>query len=107
MNQVTMIQIVRKNTRSLTNYKELICLQRTKELVLTTKKKGVLYEWKKIWKSLLGEKHLLGKPVHFSVKNTANNVDTWKFIQQIFQHLYRTVNSNGHFVVKVETVQIL
>ena len=36
---------------------------------------------KKIWKSLLGEKYLLGKPVHFSVKNTANNADTWGFIQ--------------------------
>ena len=30
---------------------------------------------KKIWKSLLGEKHLLGKHVHFSVKNTVNNAD--------------------------------
>ena len=58
------------------NYKELICLQRSKELVLTTKKKGVLHEWKKkIWKSLLGEKYLLGKPIHFFVKNTANNAD--------------------------------
>ena len=32
---------------------------------------------KKIWKSLLSEKKLLGKPVHFSVKNTANNTETW------------------------------
>ena len=32
---------------------------------------------KKMWKSLLGEKYLLRKPVDFSVKNTANNVDTW------------------------------
>ena len=39
-------------------------------------KKGMLYEWKKIWKGLLGEKLLSGKPVHFSVKNTANNADT-------------------------------
>ena len=38
---------------------------------------------KKIWKSLLGEKHLLRKPVHFSVK-------------QFFQHLYRTANSIVH-----------
>ena len=50
-------------------------------------------EWKKLWKSLLGEKHLLGKPVHFSVKNTASIVDTRGFIQQSFQHLYRTANS--------------
>ena len=35
---------------------------------------------KKILKSLLGKKHLLGKPVHFSVKNTVNNADTWGFI---------------------------
>ena len=48
---------------------------------------------KKIWKSLFGEKHLLGKPVHFSVKNTANNADTWGFIQQSFQHSCRTANS--------------
>ena len=32
---------------------------------------------KKIWKSLLDKKHLLGKPVHFSIKNIANNADTW------------------------------
>ena len=61
---------------------------------------------KKIWKSLLGEKYLLGKPVPFSVKNTANNTDTWGFIQQFFQHLYRTANSNGYLVTKVETAQI-
>ena len=61
---------------------------------------------KKIWKSLLGEKHLLGKPTHFSVKNTANNADTWGFIRQFFQHLYRTANSNGHFMAKVEAAQI-
>ena len=35
---------------------------------------------KKVWKSLLGEKHPLGKPVHFSIKNTANNADTWGLI---------------------------
>ena len=62
---------------------------------------------KKIWKSLVGEKHLLGKPVNFSVKNTTNNADTWGFIQQFFQHLYRTANSIVPLVVKVETAQIL
>ena len=87
------------------NYKELICLLRTKELVLTTQK-GVLYEWKKIWKNLFGEKHLWGKCVHFSAKNTANNADTWEFILQFLQHLYRTANSTGHLVVKFETAQI-
>ena len=45
--------------------------------------------------------------VHFSVKNTENNADTWGFIQQFFQHSYNTANSNGHLVVKVETAQIL
>ena len=55
------------------NYKELICLQRIKELELTTQKK-VFYEWKK------KKKYLLGKPVHFSIKNTANSVDKWWFI---------------------------
>ena len=69
------------------NYKEF---NEQKELVLTTQKKGVLlYEWKNIWKSLLGEKYLLGKPVHFSVKNTTNNANTRGFIQQFFRHLYR------------------
>ena len=76
LNQVTMIQIVTKNTGSLMNYKKLIYLQQTKELVLTTKKKGVVRMEKMIWKSRLGEKYLLEKPVHFSVKNTVNNADT-------------------------------
>ena len=89
------------------NCKELICLLQTKELVFTTQKKGCCMDGKKIWKSLLGEKHLLGKPFHFSIKNTANNADTWGFIQQFFQLLYRTANSNGHHMVKVETAQIL
>ena len=71
------------------NYKELICLQQTKELILTTKK-GVLYEWKKIWKNLLDEKHFLGKAIHFFVKNTANNEDTWGFIQQSFSNPFST-----------------
>ena len=107
MDQVTMIQMFRKNTGSLMNYKELICLQQTKVLVLISQK-GVLCEWeKKIWKSLLGEKHLLGKPVHFSVKNTVNNADTWELIQQFFQHLYHTANSIVHFMAWVKTEQIL
>ena len=51
---------------------------------------------KKIWKSLLGEKYLLGKPVPFSVKSTINNADIWGFNQLFFQHLYRTGNSIVH-----------
>ena len=75
------------------NYKELICLQQRKELVLTTQKNGCCMNGKNDWKSLLGENYLLEKPVHFSVKNTANNADTWGFTQQFFQHMYRTTNS--------------
>ena len=41
----------------------------------------------------LRRKYLLGKPVHFSVMNKANNANTWGFIQQFFQHLNRTANS--------------
>ena len=52
-------------------------------------KKGCYMNGKKIWKSLLGEKYLLGRPVHFSVKNTANNADTWKFIQLFFQQFFQ------------------
>ena len=100
-----MLQIVSKKHR-VTHELQGICLQRTKELLLTTKKRGIVWMEKKIRKSLLGEKYLLGKPVHFSVKNTANNADTWGFIQQFVQHLYRTTNSNGHLVAKVETAQI-
>ena len=62
---------------------------------------------KKIWKSLLGEKHLLGKPVHFFIKNTANNANTWGFIQQFFQYLYWAANSIVRLMVWVKTVQIL
>ena len=62
---------------------------------------------KKILKSLLGEKHFLGKPVHFSVKNTANNASTWGFIPQFFQLLYRTANSIVHLSVWVKTALIL
>ena len=90
------------------NYKELICLQQTKVPVLITKKKnGCCMNGKKIWKSLLDEKYRLGKPVHFSTKNTANKADTWGFIQQFLQHLYRTANSIIHLMVWVETAQIL
>ena len=47
-------------------------------------KKEVLNEWKKkIWKSLLGKKYLLEKPVHFSVNNTVNSADKWGFILQL------------------------
>ena len=68
-----------KNTWSLMNYKELICLQQTKVLVLTTEKKGCCMNGKKkkIWKYLLSKKHLWGKPVHLSFKYIVNNADTW------------------------------
>ena len=62
---------------------------------------------KKIWKSLLGEKHLLRKPIPFSVKNTANNANTWGFIHQFFQYLYRKANSIVHLMVWVKIAQIL
>ena len=39
-------------------------------------KKRSCMNGKKIWKSLLDEKHLLGKPFPFSVKNTVNIPDT-------------------------------
>ena len=42
-------------------------------------KKACCMNGKNIWKSLFGENHLLGKPVHFSVKNTVNNADTREF----------------------------
>ena len=70
-------------------------------------KKRCCMNGQKIWKSLFGEKYLLGKPVHFSVNNTANNADTWGLIQQFFQHLYRTANSIVHLMVWVKTAQIL
>ena len=44
-------------------------------------KKGYCMNGKKEWKSLLDENYLLGKLVHFSIKNTANNADTWGFIR--------------------------
>ena len=46
-----MIQIVSKKHQVI-NYKELICLQQTKVLQLTTKKKDCYMNGKKIWKSL-------------------------------------------------------
>ena len=52
-------------------------------------KKGVLHEWKK------DLEYLLGKPIHFSVKNTTNNADTWGSFSNSFStyiglqiHLY-------------------
>ena len=62
---------------------------------------------KKIWKSHLGENYLFGKPIHFSIRNTANNADTWGFIQQFFQHFHRTANSIVHLMVWAKTAQIL
>ena len=95
-----------KNTGSLMNYKELICLQQKSYRYLQLKK-GLLYEWKKDLEESLGEKYLSGKPVHFSVKNTANDADTWGFIQQFFQHLYWTANSIVYLINRVETENIL
>ena len=46
-------------------------------------------------------------PVHFSVKNTANNADTWGFIHEFLQHLYRTAKSLVHLMVWDKTAQIL
>ena len=60
------------------DYKELICLQQSPST--HNSKKGRCMNGKKIWKILLDEKHLLGKPIPFSIKNTANNPDTWGFI---------------------------
>ena len=63
-------------------------------------KKRVLYEWiKKDLEESLRRKTSLGKTVHFFVKNTANNADTWGFIPQFFQHLYWTDNSIVHLMV--------
>ena len=70
-------------------------------------KKGCYMNGKKIWKSLLGEKHLLGKLFHFFLKNTANNADTLGFTQQFFQYLYRTANSIVQLMVCVKISQIL
>ena len=75
-----------------------------KGAVTYNSKKGCCVNGKKIWKSLLGKKYLLGKSVHFSVKNTANNANTWGFIQQFLQHLYWTANSI--VMVWVEPAQI-
>ena len=62
---------------------------------------------KKDLEESLRRKHLLEKPVHFSIKNTANNADTCGFIQQFFQHLYRTANSIVHLMVWIKTAEIL
>ena len=61
LNQVIMIKLFRKNTGSLMNYKELIHLLRTKLLVLTTRKEGVSYEWKKDLEDSLRRKTSLRK----------------------------------------------
>ena len=45
-------KIVSKNTESLTNYKELICLQQTKGADTYNSKKGCCMNGKTIWKSL-------------------------------------------------------
>ena len=67
---------------------------------LQLKKGEVLYEWKKDLEESLRRKNLLGKPAHFSVKNTANNAgSTWGFIQKFFQHLRRMANSIVHLMV--------
>ena len=59
------------------NYKELIYLQLTKGAATYNSRKGCCMNGKKIWKGLLGEKHLLGKLVYLFVKNTVNEADTW------------------------------
>ena len=108
LNQVTMIQIVSKKYWVTHELQGTDMSSMNKRASTYNSIKGVLYEKeKKIWKSLLGKKYLLGKPVHFSVKNTVNNVDTWRLIQLFFQHLYRTVNSIVHLIVWFETAQIL
>ena len=62
-------------------------------------KNGVLYVWKKDMEESLRRKTSLGKTCSLFRQETANNVDTWGFIQQFFQHLYRTANSNVHLMV--------
>ena len=74
MNQVTMIQIV-SNSVSLVNNKEHMS-STNKGAGTYNSKKGCCMNGKKIWKSLLGKNYHFGKPVHFSIKNTANNADT-------------------------------
>ena len=76
MNQVTRIQTVSKKHKVTIELKRNDMSRTNKGAGTYNSKKGVLYEWKKVWKSLLGEKHLLGNPVPFSVKNTANNAGT-------------------------------
>ena len=75
MNQVTMIHIVLKKYW-VTHKLQVTDMSSTNKL--TTQKKVCCMNFKKIRKRLLGEKHLLGKPVHLSVKNTVNNEDTWR-----------------------------
>ena len=111
LNQVTRIQIVLKKywvTHELqgtylssTNKNLLVTYNSKKWCWMNEKKKDL--ETTRDSKSLLDGKYLLRKPVHFSLKNTANNANTWGFIQQFFQHLYRTANSIVHLMVWVKT----
>ena len=78
------------------NYNELMSSTNRVPL-LTTHKKGCCMNGKKICESLLGEKYLSGKPVHFYVKNTANNADTWGVHSAILSAF--TANSIVHLMV--------
>ena len=81
MNSVTIIQIVSKKHWVTYELQETDMSLTNKGAGTYNSKKGCCMKGKKIWKGLFGEKHLLGKPVHFPVNNTANNADTWEFIQ--------------------------
>ena len=70
-----MIQIVLKKHWVTHELQGTDVFNKQRNWYMQLKKGGVVWMPKKIWKGLLGEKHLLGN-VHFSVKNTANNVDT-------------------------------
>ena len=107
LNQVTDTNCVKRTLGHSWITRNWYAFNEQRSWYLQLKKRGVVGMEKKIWKSLLDEKYLLGKPVHFSVENTVNNVDTWGFIRQFFQHLYRTANSIVHLVVWIETAQIL
>ena len=90
LNQVTMTQIVSKKHWVTDELQGTDMSSTNKGAGTYNSKKGCYMNGKiKIWKSLLGENHLLGKPIHFSVKNTSNNADTWGFIQQFFQQIQK------------------
>ena len=78
-----MIQIVSK--KHWVTYKlqgtDMLSIKRKGAGTYTSKKGCCMNGKKKIWKNLLDENCLLGKPVHFSIKNTVNNADSWRFIQ--------------------------